>query len=235
MNQLEHIIDPERLLLVWRPGPINESRARRIVAEVVKDRSSNATVLRYLAGTPDFELARNEGFVGYPAFDLKQPEHTSNVIDSFIRRLPPRKRDDFADYLQRHRLPVDRSLSDMALLGYTNAKLPSDGFELYSDLTGARPPLELVIEVAGFRHQKARASEDIYIGDPIVLKHEPENEYDPQAVAMFHSGVRIGYVDRAQAPAVLTWMRKGYRINATVERINGKPERPLIYVYLTVR
>lgn len=235
MNQIEHIITPTRLLLVWRPNQSGTSRTRRVVAEVVQSASDAPAVLRYLHGSPDLEKAQVEGFVGYPAFQFSRTEHSSNVLDSFLRRLPPRKRDDFHVYLQNHRLPLEKRLSDMALLAYTNAKLPSDGFELYGDFTKARPPFELVIEVAGFRYQDGISREDIYVGDPVNLKPEPENPHDDQAVAIRHSGKKIGYVDRAQAPSFQAWFKSGFKINATVERINGKPERPLIYLFVTVR
>ncbi len=233
MNQIEHIIEPERLLLVWRSP--QSPRTRRVVAEVRTLPDTSQAVLRYLVGTDEFESAKDEGFSGYPAFHPKHQEHTSNVLESFLRRLPPRKRDDFRDYLERHRLPTSGRLSDMALLGYTNAKLPSDSFEIYADLSNAKPPFEVVIEVAGFRHQKFISSETMYIGDPITFKLEPENAHDKNAIAIIYGGVRIGYVDRAQASAFHVWMRKGYSINATVERINGKPDHPLVYVYVTVR
>lgn len=233
MNQIEHIVEPKRLWLVWRAP--QDPRTRRIVAEVVKLQTEGEAVLRYLTSTPEYEQATAEGFAGYPAFTPKQKEHSSNVLDSFLRRLPPRKRDDFNEYLERHRLPISVQVSDMALLGYTNAKLPSDGFEIYADLSDARPPFEIVIEVAGFRHQKIVSSEDIYIGDPISLKAEPENSHDKNAIAIFYIGSKIGYIDRAQTAAFHTWMLKGFKINATVERINGKPDRPLVYIYVTVR
>jgi hypothetical protein len=235
MNQIEHVLDPERLLLVWRPNQTGAPRTRRVVAEVVQPKERPHAVLRYLAGSEDFDQATAEGFQGYPAFRVEQVEHASNVLDSFIRRLPPRNREDFYQYLQRHRLPEDSQLSDMALLAYTNAKLPSDEFELYPDLTSSAPPFELIIEVAGFRHQDGVALGDIYAGDPVVLKPEPENLYDTNAIAVFHNGKKIGHIDRAQAPSFKSWLRKGYKINATVERINGKPGRPLVYVFVSVR
>lgn len=235
MNNIEHIINPERLLLVWRTNRVGAPRTRRVVAEVVRQESGKDAVLRYLFGSEDFESAKSEGFLGYPSFDVQKGEHSSNVLDSFVRRLPPRKRDDFDSYLQRHRLSARTELSDMALLAYTNAKLPGDGFELYPDLTNTRPPFELVIEVAGFRHQNGVSVEDIYTGDPVTLKAEPENTHDENAIAVHHSGKKIGYIDRAQACSFHAWLRKGYRVNAIVERINGKPERPLIYLFVTVR
>jgi HIRAN domain len=235
MNQIEHILHPERLLLVWRPTTTSKARTRRVVAEVLQPKNGEGAVLRYLSDSPDFANATAEGFQGYPAFRLEQTEHVSNVLDSFVRRLPPRSREDFDLYLKRHRLPSQAELSDMALLAYTNAKLPSDGFELFPDLTGARPPFEVVIEVAGFRHQDGIAVDDIYVGDPVVLKTEPENPHDANAIGVYHNAAKIGYIDRAQALSFQSWLRKGYNVNATIERINGHADRPLVYIFVTVR
>lgn len=115
------------------------------------------------------------------------------------------------------------------------AKLPGDGFELYADLTHAKPPFELVIEVAGFRHQSAVTVDDIFIGDVVTLKPEPDNAHDPNAIAIHHVGNKIGFIDRAQAPSFKAFLRKGYRVSATIERINGKIERPLVYLFIVVR
>lgn len=235
MNQIEHIIEPKRLWLVWRPPISAAVRSRRTVAEIVADTEGAGVKLRYLYETPDFIKAKEEGFTGYPAFDCSQQQHSEGVLGSFMRRLPPRKRDDFANYLRQHRLPTSAVISDMALLGYTNAKLPGDSFELYLDLTNAVPPLEIIMEVAGFRHQGSTSTEGLYTGDPIVFKAEPDNLHDHEAIMVFHSGRKIGYVPRSTAPAMLTWMRKGRSLNACIERINGKPERPLVYLYVAVR
>lgn len=149
MNQIEHIIEPTRLWLVWQPGEVDsQSRRRHIVGEIVK--SGDDIFLQYLTDTEDFKSAIEVGFVGYPAFKLGETVHRIGVPDAFMRRLPPRKRDDFHEYLERYRLPKDFSGSDMALLGYTGAKLPGDGFEIYADLADASVPFEIVLEVAGF-------------------------------------------------------------------------------------
>lgn len=235
MTQIEHVINPDRLLLVWRSNQAGASRTRRVVAELVASEDSESTTLRYLVDSVDFKDARRDGFVGYPAFGLKHVEHTQNVLGSFLRRLPPRKRDDFQTYLTRYGIPSNLRVSDMALLAYTNAKLPSDGFELVADLRRSKPPFELVIEVAGFRHQEDVCVDDIYVGDPVSLKAESDNSHDCNAIALYHSGKRIGYVDKAQAPSFLSWFSRNYNVQATVERINGTPDRPLIYLFVTVR
>lgn len=36
--------------------------------------------------------------------------------------------------------------------------------------------------------------DDLKLGAPVVLKAEPENSYDPKAVAVFFDDVKIGYV-----------------------------------------
>lgn len=232
MNRIQHLIEPNRLFLSWqRPMDGLERRTRRIVAEIVH--GEDGEVLRYFTASTDFEKARKEGFQGYPAFRLEsQTEHKTGVLDAFTRRLPPRNREDFGEYLAQYRLPEDFKGSDMALLAYTGAKLPGDGFEIVPDLTGIKPPLEIVIEVAGFRHQGVPVSE-IALGDPVNLVAEPDNEADPEAIAMMHARGRIGYIARPYCASVAEWLR-GFTVEARIERINGKPDRPLVYLFIKV-
>ncbi len=143
---LEHIIDPKRLLLTWQP--VDEAanvRTRRVVGCLeMKDGKS---VFRYLKDTDDFRKAQQAGFEGYPAFRLNDPnpEH-HGAIESFLRRVPPRSRDDFEKYLLQHRLPWPFIFSDMVLLGYTGARLPSDGFALVPDFGPQDAPCDFLLE-----------------------------------------------------------------------------------------
>lgn len=233
MNQIEHVIEPNRLWLAWQsPDGQGRDRARCIVAEIVRENSNNV-VFRYLENNADFQAARDNGFKGFPAFDIHAAEHRTGVLDAFVRRLPPRKREDFRDYLETHRLPREFSASDMALLGYTGAKLPGDGFELVPDLTNAEPPLELLIEVAGFRYQGISVKE-LAIGAEVQFYPEPENSIDPLAIVIKYNDRRIGYVSKPFISAMRKWIMN-YHVDATIERLNGKPERPLVYLLVTVR
>lgn len=235
MSRIEHIIEPSRVWLVWQPNASITPRTRRVVGEITYTSNGTGTVFRYLVGTRDFTEAQMEGFEGFPAFKLTATEHTHGVLEAFMRRLPPRKREDFNEYLARHRLPDDFKFSDMALLAYTGAKLPGDGFEFCADLDEATPPFELVIEIAGFRHQSAVQASDLVIGDEITISPEPTNTWDCNAIALYHRMNRIGYIDRAHTAAFHHWRSKGFVVTAKVERINGKPERPLIYLFITVK
>lgn len=232
MNRIQHLIEPNRLLLSWqRPIAGTERRTRRIVGEI--ERSEGGAVFRYLPERDDFAKAEAEGFRGFPAFGLKQgQEFTAGVLEAFGRRLPPRKREDFREYLARFRLPDNFNGSDMALLAYTGAKLPGDGFELVPDLEGIVPPLELVIEVAGFRHQEVPA---VFVapGDPVRLVPEPDNPQHAEAIAIHHASGLIGYVPRPYCAAFSQWLA-GHVVDAQIDRINGKPERPLVYLFVAV-
>ncbi len=232
MNRIQHVIEPHRLLLAWqRPMAGQQRRTRHIVGEI--ERVGSGAVFRYLVDRPDFAEAQQEGFQGYPAFGLERGnEFTAGVLGAFMRRVPPRKREDFAEYLTQHRLPENFEGSDMALLAYTGARLPGDGFEIVPDLEGIAPPVELVLEVAGFRHQEV-ALEGIAADDTVKLIPEPENEFDAEAIAIVHAHGRIGYVPRPYCRVISGWVT-AHAVQAQIDRINGKPERPVIYLFVAV-
>lgn len=228
MNRIEHIINPNRLLLVWQ-APDGKSRVRHIVGELFQRKDE--VVFRYLPDTEEFQNASAEGFVCYPAFRKIGQEYTKGVLDSFLRRLPSRKRGDFDKYLEQWRLAPNVEISDFALLGHTGAKLPNDGFSLINPFDGIDPPHEFYIEVAGFRYYQENISiDDIAVGMEVVFISEPDNEYDSNAVIIEVLGKKIGYVNKAQSQAFSHWL-KNCSIDAWIARKNGTGERPLIYIF----
>jgi hypothetical protein len=231
MNRIQHLIEPRRLLLSWqRPMAGKERRTRHIVGEI--EQCADGIVFRYLDNHSEFAKAQQEGFKGFPAFGLGKTFH-SGVLDAFMRRLPPRKREDFAEYLAQYRLPENFNGSDMALLAYTGAKLPGDGFELVPDLENAEPPIELVLEIAGFRHQDVAVA-GLSVGDTVRLVPEPENAHDPEAIAIHHDAYgRIGYVPRPYCRVLARWLGS-HKAEAIIDRLNGKPERPLVFLFVKV-
>lgn len=233
MNLLRHIVEPERLLLTWQPPEESSPvRTRRIVGEVFLGVEGQA-VFRYLKTAPDFAAALDVGFKGAPAFPLDQDETRQGVIESLLRRLPPRKREDFAEYLAQYRLPSPFPYSDITLLGYTGARLPSDGFGLVPVFPAHEVPCDVLLEVAGLRHVFSGDMSTIRPGDPLMLQVDAENPVDPDALAVLHQDRKVGYVNRAMLPQFHTWMRD-HAVKLTVERLNGKPERPLIFAIVNV-
>jgi hypothetical protein len=228
VNCIKRIINPNRLLLVWQ-APGGKSRIRHVVGELFL--REGGVVFRYLSDTQEFQKAKAEGFVCYPAFRKIGQEYTQGVLDSFLRRLPPRKRGDFNKYLEQWRLAPNVEISDFALLGHTGAKLPNDGFSLINPFDEHNPPNEFYIEVAGFRYYQENISiDDIEVGMKAVFIAEPDNEHDSNAVMIEVLGKKIGYVNKAQSKALRHWLTY-CSIDACIERKNGTSERPLIYIY----
>lgn len=234
LSRITHIFHPTRLWLIWQPGPGAVGR-RYVVAEIVTDGSG--AMLRYLNNTSDFAEARAQGFQGYPAFKLAESEHREGVLDVLMKRLPPASRSDFPNYLRNYRLPADHQIPPFALLGYTTAKLPGDGFSLLMDLSTARSPLDLVMELAGSRYQQAdeafwSALQD-FSGELTVVA-EPGNPVDASAVALFAGGLKIGYINRVYAPHIKSWLEAN-KVSIRIDRVNGTAERRLVYVFAAIR
>lgn len=238
MNTLQHLREPAKLLLTWQgldSATDPNKRTRRVVAELTPEAGGKAARLRYLVGTPDYDAARENGFEGYPAFRLPKSADDEAVIvmdamPALLRRLPPRKREDFGDYLQRHLLPASFDLSDFALLGYTAARLPSDGFGLVPIFDITEGSCEIVSELAGTRyHAKPEQLQLVQVGDEVNFVCEPENQHDKLAIRAEVRGFPIGYVNRVMTENIHEWLRSK-SVKATVARKNGTSERPLIYV-----
>lgn len=229
MNPLTYIVEPVRLLLTWQPTDEQaQQRTRRAVAEVRLDPGGQA-LFRYSKGSSDFKEAQKAGFEGFPAFPLKKAESREGVLEVLMRRLPPRRREDFADYLAQHRLPVPFDYSEFALLGYTGARLPSDGFALVPVFPPDAVPCDYLTEVAGLRHAFNGDIAGIQIGDPVTFEIDSDNPVDQDALAVMHQGRRIGYINRALKETFHHWLRS-YVVTARVERLNGKPTRPLVHL-----
>lgn len=232
---LNYIIEPLALLLVWQSvdESTSQDRTRRVVGTITREENGAAT-LSYLVDSDDFQAAKKSGFKGYPGFSPSTVRHTSEtVMEALMRRLPPRKRDDFADYLALHRLPNPFPNSDFALLGYTEARLPSDGFSTVPVFDPNHTPCEFILEVAGARYYKPYVDQ-LVAGDIVTLRVEHDHATEPGAIAIFHADNKIGYVNRALMHTVSHWV-KHKQVKAVVDRKSGSLDRPLVYVHLLIQ
>ncbi|MBF0098027.1 MAG: hypothetical protein HQM04_16260 [Magnetococcales bacterium] len=235
-KMIRHIVEPQHLYLAWQaPDGSPHGRTRRKVAEISAD-DTKSFVLRYLKGTEDFELARSAGFSGHPAFPLEQDQYASGILDTFMRRIPPKKRRDYNQFLQFWRLDPNTPISPLALLGYVGAQLPGDGFSLVHPFDTAEPPFEFLEEVAGFRHLDGFRDilRQLDPGQKIQLRPDPGNPHDPLAIRIeLMDNRHVGFVNKLQAPNLRHWLETP-GIHGVIDRINGTEERPLVYVFLEV-
>jgi hypothetical protein len=238
MNWIEHICEPRRLILAWQAPDSMGDRFRWAIGELTPQ--SDGMSLRYFAGDEFSRLNQGKtveqlnafGYLGYPGFRTKDEVHTKGVMETFVRRLTPAFRSDFAEYMQHFRLRPESKLGYFTMLGYIEGKLPSDGFSVVNPLECTDDRFELMLEVAGFRYY-AKEIPQIAVGDVASFRPEPSNEFDPNAVMICVGEHRIGYVNRLQAPAFLSWL-KDRRLEAVIERVNGNPDRPRVFVFVRV-
>jgi hypothetical protein len=229
-NVIEHVIEFNKLLLIWQ-APQDEQRIRYVIAELI--RKNDEVILRYLNESNDFKKALDLGFDGYPAFSIDKEIHTTGVLDAFMRRLPPRKRGDFQKYLEILCLPQNVDISDFALLGYSAAKLPSDSFSILPSFEGVTGSCEFLMDVAGFRHVSKIGLSQIELGTSVHFEPELNNTIDPNSIRILIGENKIGYVMRGLLPTFHRWL-KDWRVTAVVERKNGQPNSPLLYIFVTI-
>jgi len=220
MRKIENIVEPERLLLSWQDPA---SRLRYTVGIVSKE--AGGVCFRYLQGS-ELEKARACGFRGYPAFHNFGSEYRLGVMESFMTRLPPRSREDFGKFLEYWHIDAKADISNFALLGYTGAVLPRDGFR-FLPVFPKIGCLEFVVEVAGYRYHDRTCD----IGGIVHFSLEPDNEFDPMAVAVTtcDGEEKIGYIMHGMGSQFAEWLAFG-RLQGEIIRINGTSGRPIILV-----
>ena len=233
MRYIEHLVEPERLLLSWQTSIPGEDSQRMFVAELI--RQGDDAKLVYLSESADFSRATDLGFDDYPGFDISKTVY-ENVLPSFMKRLPPRSRGDFGRFLGALRIRSDAEISDFALLGYSGAKLPDDDFTFIHPFENAPPPFELMVEVQGYQYyQDALPQADLLTDMQAFFEAEPDNPRDRQAIKILIGGLHVGYVCRGLTASFHDWIRRGLEISAYVERINGTEHKPKIYLYVSVK
>ncbi|QDM19230.1 HIRAN domain-containing protein [Tardiphaga sp. vice278] len=240
-NWLENVSEPTSLYLAWQ-APDHFGKRFRWAVGTVKP-GADGWVLRYFEHGAEFEAFNDGkkyeeilslGYAGYAAFSTKVRVHTAGVAEALSRRLPPRGRADFDEYMKHFRLPQGLQISNFALLGKTEATLPSDGFSLVDPLDGNVVRCDLLTEVAGFRYYAAAAGDLVRLGAKVEVSPEPLNKMDPRAIVFRINGVTIGYVNRLQTEAFHRWIET-QSVDVEIERINGKAGRPRLFLFIRVR
>lgn len=238
------VAEPRRLILTWQaPDQFGPANRTRWAVGVVERQDSTAT-FRYLSSEEfglfnpgrSLEQLMSFGYRGYPAFRQKDEKQIfdAGVLATFLRRLPPRSRPDFSSYLRSFRVDPAAAMSDFALLGITEAKLPSDGFSLVDPLDARLLTCDLMLEIAGYRYYARKLLKDPSVGDLVSIEEDPDKTYEPHAVAVYLGDAKIGNINRLQAPTFISWLADR-RLSAVVERVNGTPERPRLHIFVQVR
>ncbi|MFH1714789.1 MAG: HIRAN domain-containing protein [Elusimicrobiota bacterium] len=234
MNLIEHIFEPNHLFLVWKDP---KGRSLRVIAKLERD--NGGARLTYLVDTDDFKLAQKNGFMCYPAFPDINRTYTINVLEVFSKRIPPRQREDYNEFLAEIRLPANAGVSDFALLGYSEVRLPSDGYAIINPFDEVDSDCEFLSEIAGLRYYDKAINllknQQIKKGVSVAIMPDDDNQYDNNAVKVLFKDQTIGYVNRIQAKTIRRWLSTGKKVLAEVEKINGSEDRPSVILFIKVR
>jgi len=228
-NIIQHLVEPKRLILAWNQA----GRSRYAIGELV--RTEDTVLLRYHPNSDDFQKALDKGMHPLIAFRKENQEYAKGVMDFFMSRITSRKREDFDLYLETLGIdPSDKDkISDFALLGYGEARLPNDGFHVVNDYADNETPVEFVTELSGVQYgdyaQGRSQISNLTLEMPLSITHEPENNHDPNAVYIHNDGKKIGYINRIQAKTVTRWIQQGKTIQVTLHRKNGRPSAPRLF------
>ncbi len=222
MRKLKHIVEPEKLLLVWQDPA---SRHRFVIGEMRQ--TANGVRFRYLP-SPDLEAAKSKGFKGYLAFPHFNEEYRLGVMESFMSRLPPRSREDFVKFLEYWNIDSNAGISDFSLLGYTGAALPRDGFRFLPVFPQNIERLAFTIEIAGHRYQDNECNPS----EAVRFVSEPGNVFDSEAIRVETlDGHKLGYVMHGLNWQLGKWLTTGH-LSGEIVRMNGTSARPVILVYI---
>ena len=223
-------LQTRRALLTWqRPLGYGGSRDRFAVGEFVQH--EDGVSFRALPG--GIADARAQGFEGYPGLATEDGDEAVRVL---LRRLPPRGRGDFGEYLEGFGLAADAPLTDLSLLAYTGARVisESDGFGVTETFDGFERPFRYPFEVAGYRHYR-EALPPLETGQPLHVIPDDDNPRDADAVQVVtERGECAGYINRYQAPQVRDWLRSA-PVALRVFRLGTRPAYPRLFVMADVR
>lgn len=238
---IKYLAEPKQLLLAWQAPDHLRDRWRWAVG--VFDLTGPESNFRYVTADSEFRAlnggrGRDEllalGFLGYPAFSMLRPLHTQGVLPTLMRRLPPRSRSDFGAFLALFGFAPDANPSDFALLSYTGAKLPSDGFSIVDPLDKDTAQADLVTEIAGTRHHLAGERLTAPPEAAVTLTPEPENKFDPAAIRVNLHDKCIGYINRLQSRTLLHWLNTR-SVESSIYRLNGSVESPKVFIFIKIR
>jgi hypothetical protein len=89
-------------------------------------------------------------------------------------------------------------------------------------IPGAKGAKKVLYEgyIANYQYHKGQQLEHLFEpGTPFELKHEPENPFDEDAVAVFYQNNKIGFVPQSSNVPIAQKLKQGRPVRAKVARM----------------
>jgi len=230
----------EKDILLWLVWKEPQSRQRYVVGKLWFE---NEYKFRYITSSEDcaqginhcgVDRAEKLGFTRLVPFPEMQVYSNTKLFYIFERRLPNRKRPDFAKLADE--LGLGKNCTSLELLQATGGRLATDTMEFVTPFIFSRDgAFDIDFNVAGWRHyQGEQAMVELSAGALIQLVLEPDNKYDPYAIQVRSlSDIMLGYVPVYYSRYLDEVVRSG-EYEARVLRI-GPPEDAQIRLTVKVK
>lgn len=220
------------LYLIWKHP---DTRRQYVVGVLSKN---GAFEFEY---SHEIDSAIKEGFNQITAFeDVKKKYTSEKLFPVFASRLPDRKRRGISEILKKYNLD---EYDEYLLLKRSGARLPIDTFEFVDPIFEDEQTVSRDFFVAGVRHYLPCSDDkcnfeniSINLNDKLVLKLEPDNEKDSNAVEIFNSeDVKLGYIPRYYSKQVTKMIKENKEVTCKVIEFNSDSNcRECIKVNLTI-
>lgn len=167
--------------------------------------------------------AIEHGYTLHPTFPkLKKKYESKKLFSTFARRIPSKSRIDFDNVLKNLSLP--KNADEMDILQATRGIAGKSPYSFDEPLQlNDGNTLSNHFYINGMRHSELPDNWHnlIQIGDELILKPEPNNSVDSNAVKVItQENVHLGYVPGVYAKAIKALIKRGIDTKIMVKEIN---------------
>lgn len=146
----------------------------------------------------EFSKAENHGWSKLEVFPEEKIYESDTLFTVFASRLPDKKRRDIDEILRKYNLTT---FDEFELLRKSSAKLPIDTYYFIDPILDEEDKATRDFFVMGIRHHCPCRGENCEllpptsVNDDLILEHENDNEYDPNAIKILTKDNEfLGYV-----------------------------------------
>ncbi|PIE50770.1 MAG: hypothetical protein CSA38_02045 [Flavobacteriales bacterium] len=163
-----------------------------LVSPPPEEKKTGNSVQTIELDVPDPEMVSPERFLSFVEetpneylWQVQSQLDNANKLKNIVYKRAMSEKQEFDDFDKQKYLTILQKLEE-GLIDEQELNIPND-YSLVSifDLAGGHIP-----------HRKEYIIFDVEEGDEVILKPEPHNTYDKNAIAIFHKKALIGYVPR---------------------------------------
>lgn len=160
--------------------------------------------------------------------DIHNTYVSDRLFGPFARRLPDKRRPDFAEILKDYGLPLD--YTEMDLLRATGGRLATDPYEFVAPINVIEDYFSFDFYIAGWRYYDGeKVANKLRIGTKVNFELEPSNQEDEKAIIVLadNEGQKLGYIPAFYSGFMFDVIRNKEVYEAKIDKVNphAKPQQ----------